>query len=150
NHDRLKETHAATPPPVELRADARADRSTMGSQQLDDGKLSEQMSRRAYVLIGPSIASGSTHGALMTNELFSDLRTLPDVNRFVYRLLAEWQEQQLLRRGLGEPFELPLELDELGPLMVRAVEIAGPDGLTRQALFELFDPLGEDRTQRGI
>ena len=85
----------------------------------------------------------------MTDDRFQELRSLPDISRHLYRLLADWHDRQVQLGDHGS-VDLPLELAEPGPLMVRAVEMAGPDGLTRRALFELFDALGEDRTQRGI
>jgi hypothetical protein len=49
---------------------------------------------------------------------------------------------------LREP--LPVALAEPGPLIARVVRLAGPNGITRQRLFDIFYLLGTDRVERGL
>jgi hypothetical protein len=56
-------------------------------------------------------------------------------------------------RPLAYGFEwgkLPLAVAEPGPLIERAVRIAGTEGLTLQRLRETFDHLGQERLNRGL
>jgi hypothetical protein len=86
----------------------------------------------------------------MNDELFAELHSLTDVEAFLREAAHDAQESTRWADPNERGADLPLALAEPGPLMVKAVELAGPDGMTRAALLELFEPVGADRTQRGI
>ncbi len=84
------------------------------------------------------------------------LRTLDDVRRFVregYRASQSGASKWASGRPLDFGFEygrLPLAIAEPGPLIERAVRLAGPDGLTLQQVREVFAELGSGRLDRGL
>lgn len=97
------------------------------------------------------------------SEPFAALQTLDDVREYVsegYRALgAKGRLARALREARNEPpprfeFEpgrLPLGLAEPGPLMERAVQVAGGDGITmRQLRDDVFAPLGAERFDQGL
>ncbi len=46
--------------------------------------------------------------------------------------------------------KLPDHVANPAPLMARAVELSGPEGVSRQELLALFDRLGKDRQAAGL
>jgi hypothetical protein len=76
----------------------------------------------------------------MDTTLFDNLTTHEDVSLFID---AAYQKK------LGDP-SLPLAVAEPGPLIERAVEIAGQDGMTLQQVRALFGRLGKERLERGL
>ncbi len=49
---------------------------------------------------------------------------------------------------LREP--LPVAVAEPGPLIARVIRLAGPNGITRQRLLDIFHLVGKERVQRGL
>ena len=49
---------------------------------------------------------------------------------------------------LREP--LPVAVAEPGPLMVRVIRLAGPNGITRQRLLDIFHVVGKEQVQPGL
>ncbi|MDF2740492.1 MAG: hypothetical protein K0S88_1860 [Actinomycetia bacterium] len=87
----------------------------------------------------------------MTEELFSELRTLQDVWDYVwsgYAVTIDARRRVML--GVRQEPRLPLAVAEPGPLMTHAVGLAGPAGMTLQQLRELFDLLDKRRFERGL
>lgn len=66
--------------------------------------------------------------------MFEDITTLDDVRKALYFVDGRY----------------PLRAAEPGPLMERAVEITGEDGMTLQQLREVFSLLGKERFERGL
>ena len=91
------------------------------------------------------------------DQSLASLRTLDDVSRFVREGMratatggSRWHEGD---RSLEFGFEwgrLPLPVAECGPLVERAVAIAGRDGLTLQQIRRILTGLGEERVSRGL
>ena len=87
----------------------------------------------------------------------ASLQTLDDVGRFVREGMrasatggSRWHKGD---RPLEFGFEwerLPLSVAECGPLIERAVAIAGRDGLTLQQIRHILSGLGEERISRGL
>src|SRR5215218_7033161 len=82
----------------------------------------------------------------MTADEIARLQTLDDVRRFIaegYRASGDpnsrWNRGRPLKFG-SEWGKLPLAVAECGPLIERAVQIAGPGGLTLQQLHALRRP----------
>ena len=86
----------------------------------------------------------------------AQLNTLDDVRRFIaegYRAAGDPERWQDRGRPLEFGFEwgeLPLAVAEPGPLIERAVALAGHDGLTLHQIREVFGPLGRERVDRGL
>jgi hypothetical protein len=49
---------------------------------------------------------------------------------------------------LREP--LPAAVAEPGPLIARVIRLAGPNGITRQRLLDIFHLVGKEQVQRGL
>ena len=49
---------------------------------------------------------------------------------------------------LREP--LPAAVAEPGPLIARVIRLAGPNGITRQRLLDIFHVVGKEQVQRGL
>ena len=49
---------------------------------------------------------------------------------------------------LREP--LPVAVAEPGPLIARVIRLAGPNGITRQRLLDIFHLIGTERVERGL
>ena len=49
---------------------------------------------------------------------------------------------------LREP--LPTAVAEPGPLIARVIRLAGPNGITRQRLLDIFHVVGKEQVQRGL
>jgi hypothetical protein len=89
--------------------------------------------------------------ATSDEPLFSGLRTLDDVRELVRRAYQAAGPAGLRgRHGTVYSGPLTLAVAEPGPLMVHAVSLAGPDGLSMQDLRRLFELLGKERFDRGI
>jgi hypothetical protein len=87
----------------------------------------------------------------MTEELFSELRTLQDVWEYVwsgYAVTIDARRRVML--GVRQEPRLPLAVAEPGPLMTHVVGLAGPAGITLRQLRELFDLLDTRRFERGL
>ena len=87
----------------------------------------------------------------MTEELFSQLRTLQEVWDYVwsgYAVTIDARRRVML--GVRQEPRMPLAVAEPGPLMTHAVGLAGPAGITLQQLRELFDLLDTQRFERGL
>ena len=84
------------------------------------------------------------------------LNTLDDVRRFIaegYRAAGDpesWQDRERPLDFGFEPGRLPLAVAEPGPLIERAVALAGEEGLTLHQIREVFGPLGRERVDRGL
>jgi hypothetical protein len=87
----------------------------------------------------------------VSEELFSQLRTLQDVLEYVwsgYAVTIDARRRVML--GVRHEPRLPLAVAEPGPLMTHAVCLAGPAGMTLQQLRSLFDLLDTQRFERGL
>jgi hypothetical protein len=87
----------------------------------------------------------------MDEELFPQLRTLQQVWDYVwsgYAVTTDARRRVML--GVRPEPRLPLAVAEPGPLMTRAIRLAGPAGMTLQQLRELFDLLDTRRFERGL
>jgi hypothetical protein len=87
----------------------------------------------------------------MSEELFSQLRTLQDVWDYVwsgYAVTIDARRRVML--GVRSDPRLPLAVAEPGPLMTHVVCLAGSAGITLQQLRELFDLLDARRFERGL
>lgn len=85
--------------------------------------------------------------------MLEHLFTLDDVSRCVadgYWQISHEPGSPLGSPGLQHSQPLPLSVAEPGPLMERAVQIAGTDGLTLQQLRSVFARLGKERYDRGL
>jgi len=87
----------------------------------------------------------------MTEELFSQLRTLQEVWDYVWSGYAVTIDaRRRVTLGVRQEPRMPLAVAEPGPLMTHAVGLAGPAGITLQQLRELFDLLDTQRFERGL
>jgi hypothetical protein len=87
----------------------------------------------------------------MSEDLFSELRTLQDVWDYVwngYAVTIDARRRVML--GVRQEPRLPLAIAEPGPLMTHVVGLAGPAGITLQQLRDLFDLLDKRRFERGL
>ena len=86
----------------------------------------------------------------------TQLNTLDDVRSFIaegYRASGDPESWQDRGRPLEFGFEwgkLPLAVAEPGPLIERAVALAGEEGLTLHQIREVFGALGRERLDRGL
>jgi len=89
-------------------------------------------------------------------EGLDSLQTLDAVRRFVeegYRASGDPHSRRNQGHTLGFGFEwgkLPLAVAEPGVLIEQAVKLAGSDGITVQALREVFSLLRAERLERGL
>lgn len=92
----------------------------------------------------------------MAADELERLHTLEDVQSFIregYRASGVAHSRWNRGRPLDYGFEwgkLPLAVAEPGPLVERAVRIAGAEGLTLQRLRMIFNGLGQEHFDRGL
>ena len=81
------------------------------------------------------------------------MESLDDVERFILEGYRAAGGRYRYAKPLGFGFsygKLPLAVAEPGPLIERAVVLAGKDGLTLQRARRIFDHLGAERFERGL
>lgn len=89
--------------------------------------------------------------------MFENLRSLDDIRAHLllaYQMTGGVSQAGRVRLGLPEGDDaygkLPDHVANPAPLMARAVHLAGEDGISRQALLEVFDHLGQERLHFGL
>jgi len=89
--------------------------------------------------------------------MFDNLHSLDDIRDHVllaYQMTGGLSRPARPRLGLPEGDDaygkLPEHVANPAPLMARAVELAGDEGVSRQALLEVFGLLGKERLLAGL